>query len=42
MPKDIGNKIKWDKKKKRVRSNFKAAVWEDKYRDADKYTKFSR
>jgi len=30
MPKDIGNKIKWDKRKKRVRSNFNPTGWEDK------------
>ena len=41
MPKDFGNKILWDKRKKRVKSNFKGAVWKYKYRDADKYPKFS-
>jgi hypothetical protein len=41
MPKDFGNKIKWHKRKKRVRSNLMAAVRKDKYEDVDKYTKWT-
>ena len=41
MPKDFGNKMKWEKRKKRVRSNLKAAGRKDKQEDVDKTTKWT-